>query len=89
MTAVVVIGMWQAVGQTGVVFQCQRGKVRGHAMVRCPEEMAVGKVDQVKEGTETVLTFTKAAEAGALQHCQNGCTRSAPCVGNRHQTRAT
>jgi hypothetical protein len=44
MTATIVVGTWQAVGQTGITFQRQRGKLRGHTMDRRPDKTAVGKV---------------------------------------------
>jgi hypothetical protein len=84
-TAVMVVGMWQAVDQIGILFQRQRGKLSGHAMDRRPEKTALGKVAQVEGGTETGPTAAKAAAAGALMHCQplnwqrlNGYAWSAP-----------
>jgi hypothetical protein len=89
MTAVIVIGMWQAVGQTGIMFQRHRGKTRGCAMDRRPEEMAVGKAAEVEGGTETAPRTAKVATASALLHFQpmNGCAWSAPCVSSRRRTR--
>jgi hypothetical protein len=88
MTAVIVAGMWQAVGPTGILFQRRRGKLRGHVDSR-PKERVVGKVARVQGGTETASTSAKAAVAGALLHCQpmKGCTWFAPCVSSRCQTR--
>jgi hypothetical protein len=89
MTAVIVVGMWQVVGQTGNMFQPHRGKVRGRAMDRRPEETAVVKVAQLEGGTETALTSAKVTTASALHHCQpmNGCTWSATCASSRRRAR--
>jgi hypothetical protein len=56
MTADIMVGTWQAVGQTGVRQKCKFG---GHAMHRCPEKTAVGmvaKVEIYREGRETRQT---------------------------------
>jgi hypothetical protein len=65
-TAMIVIGMWQAVGQGGIMFQRHRGNIRGRAVNRRPEHTAVGKMAGVEGGTETAPTTAKVAEASAL-----------------------
>jgi hypothetical protein len=93
MTAAIVVGTWQAVGQTGIMFRDimfrhQRGKLRGHAMHRRPEKKAVGKVAQVEGGTERASTANAGAEGTMLHHQpMHGCTGSAPCVNSRHRVR--
>jgi hypothetical protein len=85
MTAVKVAGMWQALGQAGVLFQRHRGKVRGHVMNRHPDWTAVGEVGQAERGEDTAA---RAAAASVLLQCQpmNGCTWSMPCVLSMRQT---
>jgi hypothetical protein len=88
MIAVIVAGMWQALGQAGVFFQRHSGKVRGHVVNRHPEGTAVGEVDQAEGGADTAA---RAAVASVLLQCQqmNGCTRSVPCVHSMRQTGRT
>jgi hypothetical protein len=83
MIAVIVVGMWQVLGQAGVFFQRHRGIV----MNRHPEGTAVGEVDQAEGGADTAA---RAAVASVLQ-CQqmNGCTRSVPCVHSMRRTGRT
>jgi hypothetical protein len=77
-TAVMVAGMWQALGQAGVFFQ----RHRGHVMDRHPDGTAMGEVDQGEEGTDRV------AEASVLLQCQpmNGCIWPVPCVHSMRPT---
>jgi hypothetical protein len=76
--AVIVAGMWQALGQAGVFFQ----RHRGHVMDRHPEGTAMGEVDPEEEGTG------RATEASVLLQCQpmNGCIRPVPCVHSMRPT---
>jgi hypothetical protein len=75
MAAVIVAGMWQALGQAGVLFQRHRGEFRGHVMDRHPEGTAVGEVAQVERDTNTASLSARAAAASVLLQCRptNGC----------------
>jgi hypothetical protein len=88
MTTVTVAGMWQALGQAGVLFQRHRGEVRGHVSDRHPERMTVGEVDQVEGRTDTASPAATAVAASMLLQCQpmNGCIWSVPCVRRMFQT---
>jgi hypothetical protein len=81
-TAVVVAGMWQALGQAGVLFQRHRGKVRGPVVDRHPNGAAMGEVNRVEGGTD------RAVEASMLLQCQlmNGCIQPVPCVHSMRPT---
>jgi hypothetical protein len=89
-TAVIVAGMWKALGQASVLFQRHRGEVGAHVMDRHPEGTAVGTVDQIEGDTNTASLSARAAAASVLLlQCRptNGCKWSVPCVLSMRRTK--